>query len=70
MTSFFDWVQLRGLNYLEEALTDMRQFLETENPFKMMENAFYFTLKGLLILEKVKFLSIFEQLNPYNTGNH
>ena len=28
------------------ALSGLRQFLETENPLKMMENAFYFTSKA------------------------
>ena len=32
------------------ALSWMRQFLATENPLKMMKNAFYFTSKALFIL--------------------
>ena len=43
------------LNY--SALYGLRQFLITENPLKMMKNAFYFTLKALFILKIFKFLS-------------
>ena len=39
------------------ALSGLVQFLPTENPLKMMKNAFYFTLKALFILEISKFLS-------------
>ena len=36
---------------------DLRQFLITEIPLKMMKNAFYFTLKALFVLKIFKFLS-------------
>ena len=34
------------------ALSDLRQFLATESPLKMMKNAFYFTLKKLFSFSK------------------
>ena len=37
-------------------LSDLRQFLATKNPLKMLKNAFYFTLKALFVLEIFKFL--------------
>ena len=40
----------------EGALSGLRQFLATESLFKMMKNAFYFTLKALLVLKMFKFL--------------
>ena len=33
------------------ALSDMRQFLATESPLKMMKNVFYFTVKALFVLK-------------------
>ena len=39
------------------ALAGLRQFLANESPLKMMKNAFYFTLKALLVLKIFKFLS-------------
>ena len=39
------------------ALADLRLFLATENPLKMMKNAFYFTSKALFVLKIFKFLS-------------
>ena len=39
------------------ALSDLRQFLETERPLKMMNNAFYFTSKAVYVLKTFKFLS-------------
>ena len=38
-------------------LSGLRQFLVSENPFKMMENDLYFTLIVLFVLEIFKFLS-------------
>ena len=35
----------------------LRQFLVTENPLKLMENALYFTLKALFVFKVFKFLS-------------
>ena len=40
----------------KDALSDLRQFLATESPLKMMKNAFYFTLKALFVLKIFKFL--------------
>ena len=37
------------------ALSGLRQFLTTESPLKMMENAFYFTLKALFVLKILSF---------------
>ena len=34
---------------IKGALPDLTQFLETENPLKMMKNAFYFTSSALLV---------------------
>ena len=31
--------------FFKDALSGLRQFLATESPLKMMENAFYFTWK-------------------------
>ena len=42
---------------LKGALSGLRQFLATESPLKMMENAFYFTSKALFVLKIFKFLS-------------
>ena len=41
---------------LKGALPCLSQFLATKSPFKMMENAFYFTLKALFIRKMFKFL--------------
>ena len=38
----------------KDAASSLRQFLSTENPLKMMKNAFYFTLKTLLVFEIFK----------------
>ena len=38
-------------------LSGLRQFLAAENPFKMMKNAFYFTLKAPFVFRIIKFLS-------------
>ena len=37
-------------------LAGLRSFLATENPLKMMKNAFYFTSKALFLLKIFKFL--------------
>ena len=48
----------------------MRQFLGTESPVKMMENAFYFTLKALFILKIFKFLSwLFDHVEKRRNKN-
>ena len=40
----------------KDALLGLGQFLATESALKMMENAFYLTLKALFILKILKFL--------------
>ena len=35
----------------DELYALLRQFLPTESPFKMMKNAFYFTLKAIFVLK-------------------
>ena len=42
---------------LKVALLGLRQFLATENPLKIMKNAFNFTSKALFVLKILKFLS-------------
>ena len=42
---------------IKGAFSSLWQFLAAEIPLKMMKNAFYFTLKALLVLQKFKFLS-------------
>ena len=44
-------------NCIKGALSSLRQFLATDSPLKMMKNAFYFTLKALLVLKIFKLLS-------------
>ena len=39
------------------ALSEVRPFLATKSPVKMMKNAFYFTVKGIFVLKIFKFLS-------------
>ena len=43
---------------IDGVLSGWRQFLAAENPFKMMKNAFYFTLKVLFVLKVPKVLSL------------
>ena len=38
-----------GQNNFKDSLLGQRQFLATERPFKMMENAFYFMLKAFFV---------------------
>ena len=44
---------------IKGALSGLGQFVETENPLKIMKNAFYFTSKALFILKIFKLLSWF-----------
>ena len=44
-------------DHFKGPVSGLRQFLATESPFKMMKNAFYFTLKALFILKIFKFLA-------------
>ena len=48
----------RDLNHerVNGALSGLRQFLPNGSPLKMMENAFYFILKALLVLKIFKYL--------------
>ena len=45
----FDIIAILG------TLSGLRQFLATESPLKIMKNAFYFTIKALLILKIFNF---------------
>ena len=45
------------LKIFKRTLSGLRQFLATENPLKMIKNAFYFTLKSLFVLKIFKILS-------------
>ena len=42
---------------IKGALSDLRQFLTSESPLKIMRTAFYFTSNALLVLKILKFLS-------------
>ena len=42
--------------HFKSALSGLIKFLAAESPLKMMENAFYFTLKALFVL---KYLNLF-----------
>ena len=42
---------------IKGALSGLRQFLVTENPLKLIKNAYYFTLKALFVLKIFEFLS-------------
>ena len=46
-----------ALMFKKGALSDLRIFLATERPLKMMKNGFYFTLKALFILKIFKVFS-------------
>ena len=50
-SKFYGNVCVRG------TLSSLRQFLAAENLFKMMKNAFYFTLKARFVFRIIKFLS-------------
>ena len=53
------------------ALSSLRQFLVTESHLKIMKNAFYFTLKVLLLLKIFKFLFwIFGHVNRVKHQKH
>ena len=42
--------------FIKGVLSEVRQFSATENPLKMMKNAFYFPLIALFVLKILKFL--------------
>ena len=55
-----DWfLYHRGFHHerFKDAHSDLRQFLATESPLKVMKKDFYFTLKGLFVLKLFEFLS-------------
>ena len=45
--------ELGSLN-IKDGISGLRQFLATENPLKMMKNAFCFTLRALSVLKIIK----------------
>ena len=52
----FRWLT-KSKETIKGPLSGLRQFLTTESPFKIMKNAFYFTLEALFVLEIFLFLS-------------
>ena len=57
---YINLLQCKGLPWrsiIKEALSSLRQLLANERPLKVMKNAFYFTLKALLVLIIFKPLS-------------
>ena len=42
-------------SFVKGALSSLKQVLATEVPLKVMKNAFYFTLRALLVLKIFKF---------------
>ena len=42
---------------LNSAFLGLRQLLATENPLQLMKNSLRFSLKALLVLKTIKFLS-------------
>ena len=44
---------------VDGAVSDLRRFLATHSPWKMMKNAFYFILKALFVVKILKLLSWF-----------
>ena len=52
----FRWLT-KSKETIKGPLLGLRQFLTTESPFKIMKNAFYFTLEALFVLEIFLFLS-------------
>ena len=53
---FKDFVDRFWTNYFKCALSGLITLLAGESPLKMMENALYFTLKALFVLQIFKFL--------------
>ena len=58
----------RGCKMLK-AHSKVRQFLATESPSKIMKNAFYFTLKALLVLMTFNFFFFCGQFIENNFRN-
>ena len=46
-----------GIFIVKGALSGLRQILATENPLKVMKNAFYFTSKALFVLKTLTILA-------------
>ena len=46
-------------------LLDVRQFLTTESPLRIMKNAFCLTVKALFVLKIFKFLSCFSYVGKW-----
>ena len=55
----FRWNKKHFLKLFKGTLSVLKQFLGTQNPLKMMKNAFYFTSKAFFVLKLFKFLSWF-----------
>ena len=45
------------IHYIKGPLSGLKRFLTTESLLKMIENVFYFMIKGLFILDIFTFLS-------------
>ena len=50
-------VKLDNSLMTKDPLSNLRQFLTTESPLKIMKNTFYFMLKALFVLAIFTFLS-------------
>ena len=55
--SYFYRSIMAQMEHLKNAPLDLRQFLATERPLKMMKIVFYFTLKVFFVVKIFKFLS-------------
>ena len=53
----FDLCFLSKLQLFKGPLSGLKQFLANECPLEMMKNAFYLSLRALLVLKLFKFLS-------------
>ena len=53
-TGLITWIF--KISLFKEALSGLKQFLATESLFRIMKNAFYFTLKTYFVLKILKFL--------------
>ena len=54
-TGLITWIF--KISLFKEALSGLKQFLATESLFRIIKNAFYFTLKTYFVLKIFKFLS-------------
>ena len=55
----FNETTFREPHHAQDALSGVRQFLAIESPLKLMNNAFYFTLKALFVLTILIFILTF-----------